>query len=169
MIKRILYTFFSQKFNFSLVRILACASVSSCPYLVHVEQRKELLDLLRADEELWRGVPVSSGHLILELVDSDRSGCDSDAARLMEAHGLRHKHTSTLQHTQPERMNLSTLVNETDAPHLSRLGLQLLEEFDAVIMNLLQINARMIICGESRLWMMTSSDICTLASRGCAH
>lgn len=63
-------------------------------YLVHVEQRKELLDLLRADEELWRGMPVSSAHLILELVDSDRSGRDSDAARLMEAHGLRHKHTT---------------------------------------------------------------------------
>lgn len=41
--------------------------------------------------------------------------------------------------------------------YLSRLLLQLLEEFNTVIMNLLQINAWMIVRGEPRLQTMTSS------------
>lgn len=64
-------------------------------YLVHVEQRKEFMDLLGFDEKLWCGVPVSSAHLIFQLIHSDRRGRQSDAAGLMETHGLQHTHNMT--------------------------------------------------------------------------
>lgn len=57
-------------------------------HLVHVDQREKLLDLLRFDEELWCGVPVSAGHLVLHLVHTGRSRGDPHTPWLMEAHCL---------------------------------------------------------------------------------
>lgn len=46
------------------------------------------MDFFGCDEELWSGVPVSAGHLVLHLVHSGRSRSDPHTSWLMEAHCL---------------------------------------------------------------------------------
>ncbi len=156
----------SRKDNKSALNIM-CVSLDilvwACSHLVHVEQRKSCWIVSGPMRDC--GVGCQCALVIWYLSSSTRTGLD---ASLMlpddEAHGLRHNHT--INH-RAAAMNLMF----TDVSHLPRLGLQLLEELNAVIMDLLQINAWMIVCGESSLWMKTAQtlqwDVKTVLSLSC--
>lgn len=75
-------------FFFFQIKIMQCAPSLVLSHLVYVEQREELVDFLGFDEELWCGVPVSAGHLVLHLVHSSRSCCNPHTSWLMEADSL---------------------------------------------------------------------------------
>lgn len=65
-----------------------CSQSLVLSHLVYVEQREELVNFLGFDKELWCGVPMSSGHLVLHLVHSGRSRGDPHTSWLMETHCL---------------------------------------------------------------------------------
>lgn len=115
--------------------------------LVHVEQREKFLDFFWFYQVLFGHVPVSSGHLILHLIHSSWRGSNTNTAGLVKAHRLHRKNIQNVART----LKHGHECKRRRGPHLPCFSLQALVQLKTVIVDLLEVDAWVVISCQTRL------------------